>query len=174
MIISIIVAMDEQRGIGKEGRLPWHLSADLKRFKSLTMGHYLIMGRKTFESIGRPLPGRTMIIITRNRSYAAEGCLIAASLKAAMAIAEERGESEAFIAGGGEIFTQALPLADRIYLTLVHAVVEADVFFPEYEPKEWIEAEHSYHLADERNQFPLTFKVLERINLGADSAALTH
>ena len=161
MIISIIVAMDEQRGIGKGGRLPWHLSADLKRFKRLTMGHHLIMGRKTYESIGRPLPGRTMIVITRNQRYTAEGCLIAASLKAALAIAEQSGETEAFIAGGGQVFAQALPFADRIYLTLVHAVTEADVFFPELEPKGWIEAEYSYHLADERNQFPSTFKVLE-------------
>jgi len=171
MIISIIVAMDEQRGIGKGGRLPWHLSADLKRFKSLTMGHHLIMGRKTYESIGRPLPGRTMIVITRNRSYAAEGCLIAASLKAAIAIAEKRGETEAFIAGGGQIFAQALEFADRIYLTLVHTIVNAGVFFPEYKPKEWIEAEHGYHYADEHNQFPFTFKVLERINLEARAIA---
>ena len=174
MIVSLIVAMDEQRGIGKEGRLPWHLSADLKRFKRLTMGHHLIMGRKTYESIGRPLPGRTLIVITRNPRYAAEGCLIAASLKGALAIAEKGGETEAFIAGGGQIFAQALPLADRIYMTLVHAVVKANVFFPEYEPKDWIEAEHSYQPADERNQFPFTFKVLERINLEADSTAITR
>ena len=172
MIISIIVAMDEQRGIGKEGRLPWHLSADLKRFKRLTMGHHLIMGRKTHESIGRPLPGRTMIVITRNRSYAAEGCLIAASLKAAIAIAEKGGETEAFIAGGGQIFTQALEFADRIYLTLVHTVVKADVFFPEYKPDSWIEAEHSYHPADERNQFPFTFKNYEKVDL--DKSHLWH
>jgi dihydrofolate reductase len=163
MLISIIVAMDEQRGIGKEGYLPWHLSADLKRFKHLTMGHHLIMGRKTYESIGRPLPGRTMIVITRNRRYAAEGCLIAASLKAALAIAEQRGETEAFIAGGGQVFSQALAIADRIYLTQVHAVTEADVFFPEFDAAAWDVFESSHYPADEKNHFPSTFSLLTRM-----------
>lgn len=163
MITSIIVAMDEQRGIGIEGRLPWHLSADLKRFKRLTMGHHLIMGRKTYESIGRPLPGRVMIVITRNPHYKAEGCLIAASLKAALAIAEQRGETDAFIAGGGQVFSQALPLADRIYLTLVHAVTQADVFFPEFDEGDWAVVETIYHLADEKNQFPTTYSILTRM-----------
>jgi dihydrofolate reductase len=160
MIISIIVAMDEQRGIGKQGRLPWHLSADLQRFKRLTMGHHLIMGRKTYESIGRPLPGRTMIVITRNRRYAAEGCLIAGSLKAALAIAKKRGETEAFIAGGGQIFAQTLPLANRIYLTLVHTVVETDVFFPEVDLTEWVETESFQYSPNDDNQFPYSFKLL--------------
>ena len=163
MIISIIVAMDEQRGISIDGHLPWHLSADLKRFKHMTMGHHLIMGRKTYESIGQPLPGRTMIVITRNQRFKAEGCLIAASMKEAVAIAEKHGETEAFIAGGGQIFTQALPLADRIYLTLVHTVTQADVFFPQFDAADWVAIETSHHPADEQNQFPSTFSLLTRI-----------
>ena len=164
MIISIIVAMDEQRGIGKQGRLPWHLSADLKRFKRLTMGHHLIIGRKTYESIGRPLPGRTMIVLTRNQRFKAEGCLIATSLKDALAIAEKRGETEAYIAGGGQIFSQTLPLADRIYLTLVNTVTQADVFFPEFDQGDWEVVETSYYPADGQNQYPSTFSLLTRIS----------
>ncbi len=107
--------MDEIGGIGKDNGLPWHLSSDLKRFKQLTMGHHLIMGRKTYETIGKPLPGRITIVITRNLQYQAEGCLVAPSLEKALDLARGNGETETFIAGGGEIFAIALPLADRIY-----------------------------------------------------------
>ena len=162
MIISLLVALDEHNGIGKDNRLPWHLSADLKRFKALTMGHHVIMGRKTYESIGRPLPGRVMVIVTRNPEYQADGCLIAYSLEEALDIARQAGESEAFVIGGGQIFAQALPLADRIYLTRVHTVAEADVFFPEFDERDWSIQDVSEVPADEKNQFASTFIVLAK------------
>ncbi len=154
--------MDEKRGIGKEDRLPWHLSQDLKRFKAITMGHHLIMGRKTFASIGKPLPGRNMIVVTRNEEYHPEGCLVAYTLEDALSLAEQSGEDEVFIIGGGEIFAQSLDIADRIYLTIVHAEVRADTFFPNLEEEAWIERDVLYHPADEKNQYPFTFKILDR------------
>ncbi len=160
MIVSLIVAMDEGRGIGIDGHLGWHLSADLKRFKSITMGHHLIMGRKTYDSIGRPLPGRTMIVVTRNPEFQAEGCLIAHSLGEALELARQAGESEVFIIGGGEIFAQALGLAERMYLTQVHATTEADVFFPEFDRDDWIEIKSEEQQAGERNDHPTTFLIL--------------
>jgi dihydrofolate reductase len=162
MIISLLVAMDEHNGIGQDNRLPWHLSTDLKRFKALTMGHHLIMGRKTYDSIGRPLPGRVMVVITRSVDYQAEGCRIAHSLQEALGIAEQAGETEAFVIGGGQIFAQALPLADRIYLTRVHTVCEADVFFPPFELEDWTIQATSEVPADEKNQFSSYFFVLAR------------
>lgn len=163
MIVSLLVAMDERGGIGLRGGLPWRLSADLKRFKTLSMGHHLIMGRKTWESIGRVLPGRTLIVVTRNHKYRASGCLVAYSLEEALALAESRGEGEAFVIGGGEIFTLALPLADRIYLTNVHAVVEADVFFPEFDLSEWRVVDQVEQAPNEVNQYPFTYLRLDRI-----------
>ena len=160
MIISLLVAMDERRGIGKAGGLPWRLSTDLKRFRNLTMGHHIIVGRKTFESIGRPLPGRQTIILTRNESFRPEGCFVARSVEDALRLAEDRGESEAFICGGAEIYAQSLDKADRIYLTLVHADSEADTFFPDYNGDQWIERESEHHSADEKNQHAFTFKLL--------------
>lgn len=165
MIISLIVAMDRKRGIGVEGRLPWRLPADLKRFRELTMGHHLIVGRKTFESIGRPLPGRQTIIVTRDRTYQAAGCFITHSVEEAIALAQARGETEVFICGGAEIYAQSLPSADRLYPTLVEAEVAADTFFPEWPAKdasEWVELESHSHPADEKNQHPFIFKLLIR------------
>lgn len=162
MRISLIVAMDERRGIGYRGQLPWHLPADLRRFKSLTMGHSLVMGRKTYESIGRSLPGRTMIVLTRDRDYNAPGCLLAHSLEEALEIARQSGDDEVFVIGGGEVFEQALPLADRIYLTRVHAVFEADTYFPEYNPGGWVVLETADQHADEDHQQSFTTIVLER------------
>lgn len=157
MIISLIVAMDEKRGIGKNNQLPWSLSDDLKRFKALTMGHHIIMGRKTYESIARLLPGRTMVIVTRNPEYDVAGALVANSLPMALEIAEKSNESEVFIVGGAEIFTEALPLAERIYLTLVHSNVDADVFFPEFDHDDWIEDETSFMDANDKNEYPMSF-----------------
>lgn len=162
MIISLIAAMDENRGIGLEGEIPWHLSADLRRFKALTMGHHLIMGRKTFESIGRPLPGRTTIIITRNPGFQPDGCLVVHSLDRAINLAQLNSDDEVFIIGGGEIFEQSLEFADRIYLTLVHTHQPADVFFPEYNQDDWQVQESEYLPADESNQYPSTFMILEK------------
>ena len=162
-MVSIIVAMDERGAIGKDNSLPWRLSSDLKRFKELTMGHHLIMGRKTFESIGKPLPGRQTIIVTRNPHYQAADCLVARSVEEAVEIARRRGESEVFICGGAEVFRRSLNIARRIYLTQVHARVDADVLFPDWDRNRWLESTSSFFNADDKNQYPATFKVLERI-----------
>lgn len=165
MIVSIIVAMDEHRGIGHHGRLPWRLASDLRRFKAITMGHHIIMGRKTYETIRRPLPGRTMILISRNPHYFAEGCFIVSSFEAALRLASERGETEAFVIGGGEIYTQALPLSSRIYMTIVHAQVPADVFFPQLDEREWKEINSEFFPAGERDSYPTTFRIMERVRI---------
>ena len=162
MIISILVAMDEKRGIGKAGRLPWRLSSDMKRFRELTMGHHIIVGRKTFESIGKPLPGRQTIVVTRNENFRPVECLIVSSVEDALALAEERGESEAFICGGAQIYARSLGLADRMHLTLVHTDSDADTFFPEWDIAEWVELESEDHADDEKNQYAFTFKVLAK------------
>ena len=134
--ISIIVAMDDKRGIGKNNRLPWHIPEDLKRFKRLTSGHTIIMGRKTFESIlsyiGKPLPSRTNIVVTRNPGFKSNGIIIADSLEDALSKANEIEKKEIFIIGGAEIFGQAIDIADKIYLTKVEGDYGADTFFPDY------------------------------------------
>jgi len=167
VIISLLVAMDERRAIGKGNGLPWRLSSDLKRFRELTMGHAIVVGRKTFESIGKPLPGRRMIVVTRNRDYSPEGCLledcqVVHSVERAIELARNQGESELFICGGAQIFAETLPIAERIYLTIVHAVVDADTFFPQYDESQWVVEEAIHHEADEKNQYPFTFKLLVR------------
>jgi dihydrofolate reductase len=165
MLVSLIVAMDEEQGIGKDGRVPWRLSADLRRFKALTMGHHLIVGRKTWESIGRPLPGRVMVIVTRNREYHPQNCpecIVATSLQAALELARQAGEDEVFIGGGGEIYAQALPLADRIYLTTVHTRAGCDVFFPAFDPGGWVEVERLDQGVDKDNQFAFVYQHLKR------------
>jgi len=162
LIISLIAAMDRRRGIGVGNQLPWRLSADLKRFRELTMGHHIVVGRKTFESIGKPLPGRQMIIITRDREFQAEGCFIRHTVEEAISSAKQHGENEVFICGGAEIYNQTIALADRLYLTLVDAEVAADTFFPEFDESEWTEQEPVFHPTDEKNQFPFTFKLLVR------------
>ena len=162
MIISLIVAMDENGGIGKQNRLPWRLSSDLRRFKALTMGHHLIMGRKTYDSIGRSLPGRSMIVITRNPEFEAVDGFIVNSLNEGIALAREQGEEEVFIIGGGEIFSQALPFADRIYLTRVHTFGTADTYFPELNPLDWTIASRERHEADLKDEYATTFMTLLR------------
>lgn len=164
MIISLIAAMSEERVIGREGMLPWHIPADLARFKSVTMGHPVVMGSRTFDSIGRPLPGRRTIVLTRTRKEI-EGCQVARSLQEAITAAE--GDEEIFIIGGGEVFEEALPLCQRIYLTIVHGSYQGDVFFPPI-PEGFVE----FH-REERPELdpPLTFLVFEkvdRIQPGAD------
>ncbi len=135
MVISIVVATSENRVIGKNNQLLWHISEDLKRFKKLTTGHTVIMGRKTFESIGQPLPNRHNIVISRSEGLKFKGCTAAKSLADALEIAST--DEEVFIIGGGEVYRQALPLPERIYLTLVHANYEGDTFFPALNPNEW-------------------------------------
>ncbi len=129
MIISLIAAMAENRIIGKDGAIPWHIPEDLKRFRELTWGHKIIVGRKTFESIGRPLPGRTTIILTRQLEYRAEGCMVVHDLAAALAACGSA--DEVFVCGGAEVYREAMPVADRIYLTVVHGSFPGDTLFPE-------------------------------------------
>lgn len=159
--ISLIAAMDKNRPIGKAGNeLPWHLSADLKRFKSITLGKPIIMGRKTFESIGEPLPERTNIIITRNEEYGAPGCVVVPSPKEALKSAGNA--PEVVVIGGAEIFAQFLPLAQRMYLTQVDGKFEGNVYFPEWNPEEWHEIFREAHGPDEKNAYRYTFLILER------------
>ncbi len=132
MKISMIAAMDSKRGIGKNGQLPWSIPEDLQRVRALTKGHTIIMGRKTFESIGHPLPNRKNIIVTRNLSYNSMGCQVATSLHGAIELAKAQGETESFIFGGGDIFSQAIAFADELYLTIVEGDFGADTFFPDY------------------------------------------
>ncbi len=160
MIISIIVAMDEKGVIGLEGDLPWRLSADLKHFRAITMSKPLIMGRKTHESIGRPLPGRKNIVLTRANDFDAEGCTIVHSLDDAFQAAGD--VDEIIIMGGSRIYDQSLARAGRLYLTEVHADIGGDVYFPEFDKGEWVELERQDHSADEKNDFDYSFVVLER------------
>ncbi len=170
MLISLIVALDQNRAIGKAGGIPWRLSADLQNFKKLTMGHHLIQGRVTWESIGRPLPGREMVVVTRQPDYAVPtGVAVAPSLDAALNLARARGETETFIGGGAALYTEALPLANRIYLTRVHAAIPGtDTFFPEFDETEWQRIEQRDYAADERNEFAFTYYLLERLWPGSD------
>ena len=162
MIVSLIVAMDLLGGIGKDNRLPWHLHSDLKRFKSLTMGHHMVMGRKTYETIGKPLPGRTMVIITRRKAYHPKGCIVVNSIEEATRFAETNHEDEVFIIGGGEIFKQAIGLGKKIYLTTVHTETGADVFFPRIDWVDWSLVWSEDIPQDEKDEFASDFKIFER------------
>ena len=159
-MLSLVVAASRNNVIGKDNALPWSLPADLKHFREITTGHAVVMGRKTFESIGRPLPNRRNIVITRQADYAPEGVEIVRSFTAALHAVPS--DEEVFVIGGGEIFKIALPLADRVYLTRVEADVAGDVFFPELDPKEWREASHTEGVVDEKNPYPHTFILLEK------------
>lgn len=159
-MLSIVVAAGENNEIGKDGRMPWHLPADLKHFKSLTLGKPVIMGRRTYEAVGRPLPERRNIVVTRNREFHAPGCELAASFTDALVIAV--GALEIMVIGGAEIYREALPRAQRIYLTRVHARFEADTFFPLIDLGDWREAAREDHAADERNPFKYSFVILEQ------------
>ena len=163
MTISIIVAASENNVIGGHNALLWHLPADFRRMKTLTMGHPLVMGRKTHESIGRALPGRRNIVIT-HQAVTYPGCEVVASLSDAMSAVEDDPSGEAFIFGGGEIYRQAMPLADRIYLTRVHAIVEGDVSFPPMENGKWKMVVQEDHPADAENQYPYSFLTYERVH----------
>ncbi len=162
MRISAIVAMANNRVIGKNNDIPWYLPADLKYFKKVTLGHHVIMGRKCFESIGRPLPKRTNVIITRNLFYMSSGCLITHTLEEALQIAKDNQEAEAFIIGGAQIYELAMPYLDRIYLTEVDLEVDGDVRFPELDMGQWNLLSEEAHQADEKNKYGYVFKVLEK------------
>ncbi|CAG5069704.1 IS1595 family transposase ISSsu9 [Dyadobacter sp. CECT 9623] len=157
MEIAIIVAVSDNGVIGKDNQLLWRLPDDLKRFKQLTLNHPMIMGRKTFESIGKPLPGRTSIVVTRNPDFDYEGIIVAHSLEAAIALAAETERDEVFIIGGGELYKQAQPLADRLYVTEVHTEIDGDTYFQIAKPESWQETERSVHEHDERHSLKFEF-----------------
>ena len=163
MKITIIVAKSKNNAIGKDNALLWRLSADLKNFKRLTSGHSIIMGRKTYDSIGRALPNRTNIIITRNKNFEAEDCLIKHSLEAALEFAENNGENEVFIIGGAEIYTQSLNKAQKIYLTQVEVEIEGDSFFPVFDEQKWTCIQKEAHLSDSKNEYNYVFEIYEKI-----------
>jgi dihydrofolate reductase len=160
MPLSIIVAMDVNGVIGLDNGIPWRLSADMKHVKSTTIGHPIIMGRKTHESIGKPLPGRENIIITRDTDYQSEGCTVLHSLEQAINHCEDN--DEAFILGGAEIYNQALPFVSRIFLTEVHTSVAGDTFFPIIDFSDWHEASRQHYSADEKNEYDYSFVTLEK------------
>ncbi len=166
MTVSIIAALATNNVIGRDNQLPWHMPADLKRFKQLTTGHHLLMGRKTFESVGVPLPGRITVVISRSPDFAPPGVAVARSLDEAISKAEAAGDSEIFIGGGQEIFRQMLHRADRMYLTRVHAEPAGDTFFPEFDDvNEWHLADAEHYEADERNPYPYSFLTYERATI---------
>jgi dihydrofolate reductase len=155
MKLSIIVAASRNNVIGKDNQLIWRLSADLKRFKALTTGHTIIMGRKTFDSIGKPLPNRTSVIITRQEDYKQEGCIVVHSLEEALEAVKD--QEKVFIIGGGTIYEQAMEKADELYLTLVHKEFDGDTFFPEVKAEEWESVERVDCMPDEKNEYPYSF-----------------
>lgn len=156
-MIKILVACDENSVIGKDNQLIWHLPADLKRFKSLTTGHVILMGRKTYESIGKPLPNRTTIVITRQADFQAEGTIIAHSVDEAILKAKSLSREDIFIVGGAEIYTVSMALADQILLTQLHDIFEGDAFFPEISPETWEIVDRERGQTDEKNPFQYSF-----------------
>lgn len=159
MKLSLIAAVADNGVIGIKGKLPWKLPADLQYFKKVTMGHPIIMGRKTYESIGRPLPGRRNIVLSRIKHFSIPGCEVVSTLEAAL---KKFGETEeVFVIGGESIYKEALPFADQLYLTQVHAQVEGDTYFPHYEKSAWKEISKEYHEANNDNEYPYTFVILQ-------------
>lgn len=169
MIVSAIVAAAQNGVIGKDNEIPWHLPKDFAYFKKTTLHHHIIMGRNSYESIGRPLPNRTNIIVTRNPFYIVSGCIVVHTIEEALKLAEKNGEEEAFIIGGGDIFKQSMHLLDKLYLTEVDLDTQTNqpdgdyVFFPKMNPEEWRLESEEKHLKDEKNPADFTFKVFEKI-----------
>jgi dihydrofolate reductase len=162
MIVSLLVAASENNIIGKDNQLPWHLPNDLKYFKNLTWGMPILMGRKTFDSIGKPLPGRKSIVITRNSDWQHEGVDVVHSIEDAIQKAESYGVKEIFVIGGAEIFETSLPTANRIYLTRIHQEFEGNVFFPQLSEEDWQLTSSRYCEADEKNIYHHTYQVWNR------------
>jgi len=160
--VSLIAAVAENRVIGRDGALPWHLPEDLRHFKRLTRGHVVVMGRRTWETLDGPLPRRRCIVVTRDASYRAEGAEVVHGLDEALERAAAAGETEVFVLGGGEIYTLALPRADRMYLTIVHAEPAGDARFPVFDAAEWTLASDEPHDADERHEHAYSFRTYER------------
>ncbi|WP_372745743.1 dihydrofolate reductase [Lutibacter sp.] len=154
-MITIIAAIAENNALGKDNQLIWHLPADLKRFKMVTLNHFIIMGRKTFESLGKPLPNRTTVIITRNKDFKADGCIIVNSLQEALEAA--KSDNNPYILGGAEIYSQAIKIADKLDITFVHQKFEADAFFPEIDTTVWKEVSREDLKADDKNKYNYSF-----------------
>lgn len=168
MRLSMIVAQAQNRVIGRQNKLPWYLPGDLKYFRQVTMGKPVIMGRKTYESIGKPLPGRLNVVITRDTAYQLEGAKVVHSLAEAVALSESQafidGVEEAMVIGGEQIYAQALPLVERLYVTQVHAEVEGDAFFPELVLSDWVEQGRDDFKAEGPNPYDYSFVVYQRAN----------
>jgi dihydrofolate reductase len=162
MRLSLIAAVADNGVIGQGNDIPWRLPRDWKRFKRITMGHHLLMGRKTYESIGRPLPGRTTIVVTRGNPKLPDEVVVARSFEEAIERARSAGDDEVFVAGGAEIYEQGLQLAERLYMTWVHAKPEGDTRFPDWQRSDWATLDVEFHEADERHPWPYTFETLER------------
>lgn len=162
MIISAIVAMSKNRVIGKDNQMPWHLPADLQYFKKTTLHHHIILGRKCYESIGKPLPRRVNIIVTRNKDWKMEGGVVLHSLEAALDYAKSAGETEVFITGGGEIYKQSMDWWDKLYLTEVDIETDGEIFFPEMKWDEWDLLSAEQHLSGVKNAYNYAFKVYKR------------
>ena len=160
-MIAIVVAIAENNVIGKNNQLIWHLPADLKHFKHITLGHPILMGRKTYESIGKPLPGRTSIIITTQKGYSAEGCIVVHSIQEALAKAKQLDE-QVYLIGGAEIYKQALSQVDTIYLTRLHHTFEGDTYFPELQESEWQVVAAEKRAPDQKNKYSYSFLELSR------------
>lgn len=158
--VTLVVAATDDGVIGKDGGMPWHLPADLAHFKRVTMGHPIVMGRRTFASIGRALPGRLNVVVTRDRAFTADGVAVAHSLDAALAACGDA--AEAMVIGGGELYREALPRATRVHLTRIHAAIDGDTHFPALDPATWTETAREERPPDERNAYPLSFLTLER------------
>lgn len=161
-VLSLLVAADEHNVIGKDNKLPWHLPNDLKYFKNLTWGMPILMGRKTFESIGKPLPGRQSIVITRNHDWQHDGVEVVHSIEDAIRKAKDKDIKEVFVIGGAEIFNTSLDKADRIYLTRIHHSFEGDVYFPELSEGKWTLVKSHLSPKDDKNPYDHTFQVWER------------
>ncbi|MCL5428228.1 MAG: dihydrofolate reductase [Chloroflexi bacterium] len=165
MLISLVAAVDQRSGIGRDNRLPWHLSDDLKHFRRLTMGHHVLMGRKTYESSQGKMPGRKLIVLSRSAGLLASDVKIVSSLEAGIQFAQAAGETELFIIGGAQVFAQALPFADHIYYTEVHADAGADTFFPDFDCTQWKEISRQDFPSGPKNDFPFSILHLEKTNL---------
>ena len=164
----MIAAMGKNRVIGKDNDMPWHLPADLQHFKKTTLGCPIIMGRKTYDSIGRPLPGRLNIILSRNANLVIDGCTVVNSLEGAIDLAEKTDASEIFITGGAHLYNKFLENADRLYLTLIDEEFEGDTYFPDYTQLDWNEIERVECQSDEKNPYDYTFVTLDRLNKDND------
>ena len=156
MIVSQIAAMSRNRVIGKDNKLPWNMPNDLAYFFKITRGHHIIMGRKIFEANGKALPKRVNLVVTRNPNYNAPGCIVVESIQQALKYSESNGEAEVFIVGGGQIYEASLSITDKIYLTIIDAKIDGEVFFPELDPKSWKVISKVAHSADSNNPFDYT------------------